>query len=204
MKNRTLTVLTLLILTLSLLLSSCQGAAEPIETGKTKGVATTPGIVQTTGATKTPATTPGIVQTTEATKTPAATTEKTVEKTKPAWTEKHPAVNEKDFVLSPVKLEKIDQSWTDAMIIDSCAVQIILQPYASGKEYTEEDFADVGCTEIVIYQLRVYEGYHCRKITFFFENPTKSPNYATQVYEKLEEREDVYVVDNTSLYRPLD
>ena len=41
MKKRTLTLLTLLILTLSLLLSSCQGAAEPMETGETKGDATT-------------------------------------------------------------------------------------------------------------------------------------------------------------------
>ncbi len=187
-KKRTCTTLSILLLTLALLLSSCQGAAEPMETGETKGVATTPGVAQTT----------------EPTETSTATTEKTTERTKPVWTEEHPCVNEEDFVWSLIKLKKIDLIWTDAMIKDPCAVEIILQPYASGKEYTEEDFKDVGCTEIVIYQLRVYEGYHCRKITFFFENPTESPNYATKVLEKLEEREDVYMVKSTVIYGPLD
>ena len=41
MKKRTVTLFTLFILTLSLLLSSCQGVAEPVETGETKESVTT-------------------------------------------------------------------------------------------------------------------------------------------------------------------
>ena len=184
-KKRTCTTLSILLLTLALLLSSCQGAAEPMETGETKGVATKPGVVQTTEA-------------------PVATTEKTAEMTKTDWTQKEPPVAPEDFVVSSVQFEKTVKIWTEDMIKTPYAAKIFIQPNCAGKEYSIEDFLDVNCTEIYLTKLIDVDGVHTKRITLLFDNPSNSKEVAVSVMEELEKRNDVYKVEAATISYVLD
>ena len=79
---------------------------------------------------------------------------------------------------------------TIGMAFDGSSVLVIMMPSCNFKEYTPEDFSEIGCTEVKELSIKLKEGEICRFLSLHIEGDSKQN--VLDAIEKLQRRIDIF------------